>query len=132
MTPTPSASPPLGIIIVDHGSRLEQSNQMLAQVARQFAERFAQRFAIVEPAHMEIAQPSIADAYRACCQRGAQRIVVVPFFLGPGKHWTRDIPRLAAAAAQDFPHSTFLVAPTLGIDNLILDLLAKRIAESLW
>jgi sirohydrochlorin ferrochelatase len=115
-----------GIIIVDHGSRRDESNQMLEQVAVLFARRFAEKFDIVEPAHMELAEPSIATAYGRCAQRGAGRIVVVPFFLGPGKHWTADIPRLTATAAAKFPQTQYHVAPTLGIDDLILDLLAKR------
>ena len=53
-------------------------------------------------------------------------MVICPFFLGPGKHWTQDIPRLAADAAAGFPHTRYHVAPTLGIDDLILDLLEKR------
>jgi sirohydrochlorin ferrochelatase len=116
-----------GIIIVDHGSRLDQSNRMLEQVAAEFAQRFSQRYEIVEPAHMELAEPSIASAYAKCVQRGAQRIVVCPFFLGPGKHWTQDIPRLTAEAADKFPGTKYHVTPTLGIDELILELLEKRI-----
>lgn len=116
----------LGIIIVDHGSRREESNAMLERVAELFAQRFGQRYSIVEPAHMELAEPSIATAYANCVRRGAQRVVVCPFFLGPGKHWTQDIPRLTSEAAAQFPSTTYHVAPTLGIDDLILDLLDKR------
>jgi sirohydrochlorin ferrochelatase len=116
-----------GIIIVDHGSRLEQSNRMLEELAVQFAKRFAGKYEIVEPAHMELAEPSIATAYAQCVKRGATRVIVCPFFLGPGKHWTKDIPHLtAAAAAAQFPQTQFHVAQTLGIDDLILDLLDKR------
>jgi sirohydrochlorin ferrochelatase len=116
-----------GIIIVDHGSRRAQSNELLEEVAAQFGRRFAQRYEIVEPAHMEIAEPSIATAYAACVKRGATRIVVCPFFLGPGKHWTGDIPRLTREAAADHPGTTYHVTMPLGLDELILDLLAKRI-----
>ena len=59
-------------------------------------------------------------------ERGAERIVVVPFFLGPGKHWTSDIPRLTADASRNFPQTRYHISPTLGVDDLILDLLAKR------
>jgi sirohydrochlorin ferrochelatase len=116
-----------GIIIVDHGSRRGESNEMLERVAQLFGERFAQRYSIVEPAHMEMAEPSIATAYARCVQRGAGRIIVAPFFLGPGKHWTQDIPSLTAAAAAAFPQTRYHVTPTLGIDDLILDLLEKRV-----
>jgi sirohydrochlorin ferrochelatase len=62
-------------------------------------------------------------------ERGATRVIICPFFLGPGKHWTSDIPRLAAEASAWHPHTTFSVAHALGVDDLILDLLAKRVAE---
>ena len=116
-----------GIIIVDHGSRRGESNQMLETVSRLFAQRFAETHRIVEPAHMELAEPSIATAYAKCIERGATRMIIAPFFLGPGKHWTQDIPRLAADAAAQFPGTTYHVAQTLGIDDLILELMEKRV-----
>jgi sirohydrochlorin ferrochelatase len=116
-----------GIIIVDHGSRLQQSNQLLEEVAAAFTKRFDQLYGVVEPAHMEIAEPSIASAYAKCVERGATRIIVCPFFLGPGKHWTGDIPRLTAAAAAGFPQTEYHVTMPLGLDDLILELLAKRV-----
>jgi sirohydrochlorin ferrochelatase len=118
-----------GIVIVDHGSRRDESNKMLEEVAGLFARRFSSRYEIVEPAHMELAEPSIATAYGRCAARGAERIVVCPFFLGPGKHWTQDIPRLTAEAAAQYPETKYHVAPTLGIDDLILDLLEKRVSH---
>jgi sirohydrochlorin ferrochelatase len=116
-----------GIIIVDHGSRRGESNQVLEEVASLFAKRFAETYEIVEPAHMELAEPSIGTAYDRCVRRGATRVIVCPFFLGPGKHWTADIPRLAAEAALKHPNSEYHVTMPLGIDDLILELLAKRI-----
>jgi sirohydrochlorin ferrochelatase len=116
-----------GIIIVDHGSRREESNQMLLEVTQLFAQRFAEHYEIVEPAHMELAEPSIESAYARCVERGATRVVVCPFFLGPGKHWTSDIPRLTADAAAKFPQTEYHVTMPLGIDDLILELLAKRV-----
>jgi sirohydrochlorin ferrochelatase len=118
----------VGIVIVDHGSRLAQSNEMLEQLAGLFAKRFARKYSIVEPAHMELAEPSIATAFGKCVSRGAKRVVVCPFFLGPGKHWTQDIPRLTAEAAKAYPGVNYHVAQTLGIDDLILDLLDKRVS----
>ena len=116
-----------GIIIVDHGSRRGKSNELLEEVAALFAERFSQLYEIVEPAHMELAEPSIQTAYHKCVERGAARVIVCPFFLGPGKHWTSDIPRLTAEAAKANPGTQYHVSMPLGIDELILELLAKRV-----
>jgi len=118
-----------GIVIVDHGSRRDESNAMLEEVARLFGERFRERFEIVEPAHMELAEPSIATAYARCVARGATRVIVCPFFLGPGKHWTGDIPRITADAAAQYPQTEYHVTMPLGIDDLILELLAKRVGH---
>lgn len=123
----PNSSNSIGIVIVDHGSRLEGSNRMLEELAGLFAQRFASRYSIVEPAHMELAEPSIATAFQRCVTRGAKRVIVCPYFLGPGKHWTQDIPRLTADAAAKHPTVRYHVAQTLGIDDLILDLLNKRV-----
>jgi sirohydrochlorin ferrochelatase len=114
------------IIIVDHGSRREESNKMLEKVAALFGERFGQEYQIVEPAHMELCEPSIATAYGRAVKRGATRIVVVPFFLSFGKHWTHDIPSLLNQAAASFPDTEYQLVEPLGIDDLMLDLLRKR------
>jgi len=119
----------IGLIIVDHGSRSGESNELLHAVANRFVRKYAREYPIVEPAHMELAEPTIAQAYARCVERGAQHIVVCPYFLGPGKHWRTDIPRLAADAAVQFPLTTHAIAAPLGIDDLILQLLDKRVQE---
>jgi len=129
-TPTTSettANAPTGVIICDHGSRRAQSNESLEKVARLFADRFADQCSIVEPAHMELAMPDIAEAYGRCVERGAKHVVVLPFFLAHGKHFMRDIPSLTSQAAADHPGTTYQIAEPLGIDDLILDLLKKRL-----
>lgn len=120
----------LGIIIVDHGSSRGQSNELLEAIALQFAGRYRSQYPIVEPAHMEMAEPSIATAYGKCVQRGATRIVVCPFFLGPGKHFSVDIPRLVQEAAAMHPNTTAQLANVLAPDDLLLQLIDKRITET--
>ena len=68
-----------GIIIVDHGSRRTESNRMLEEVAALFARRFESLYDIVEPAHMELCEPSIATAYARCVERGATKVIVTPW-----------------------------------------------------
>ena len=86
-----------GIIIVDHGSRRTESNRRHEAFVE--AWRVECRCPIVEPAHMELAEPSIATAFGACVEAGATTVAVAPYFLWPGNHWDRDIPELAAEAA---------------------------------
>lgn len=119
-----------GVIIVDHGSRRDESNLLLEALAELFGEKFKKKYEIVEPAHMEMASPTIADAYDRCVARGATFIICAPFFLGPGKHYTSDIPNLLAEAAKKHPGTCFKLVSFLGIDDLMMELIDKRISES--
>jgi sirohydrochlorin ferrochelatase len=123
------AAEPLGVILVDHGSRREESNAMLLDVVRQFAG--ATGSAIVEPAHMELAEPTIATAFARCVERGAKIVVVFPYFLLPGRHWSDDIPRLAAEAARRHPGVPFLVTAPFGLHPLMSAVIRERIEHCL-
>src|SRR5215210_5966420 len=119
----------IGVVVVDHGSRREESNALLLDVVRGFAD--TTRMNIVEPAHMELAEPSIATAFSRCVARGATTVVVFPYFLLPGRHWNDDIPRLAAAAAKNHPGIHFLVTAPFGLHPLMAEVMQQRIAHCL-
>jgi sirohydrochlorin ferrochelatase len=115
----------VGVIIVDHGSRRRESNEMLHEATTRFAAQ--SEFSIVEPAHMELAEPSIAQAFDRCVARGATEVVVFPYFLSPGRHWTEDIPRLAAAAAEQHPEIPWFVTAPFGLHPGMLAVINDRI-----
>lgn len=117
------------IIIVDHGSRRAASNDMLHRAADRFA--VDSKYAIVEPAHMELAEPSIATAFDRCVQRGATRVIVFPYFLSPGRHWTEDIPTLVTAAATKHARIEWLVTAPFGLHPDMNAIIADRIERCL-
>ena len=119
----------LGVIVVDHGSKRDESNIYVQEMARLFQHHADVE--IVEPAHMELASPDINAAYQACVARGAQYIVVHPYFLAPGRHWHKDIPELAREAARQHPETSCVVTPPLGIHKSIIDVMATRITDAL-
>ena len=127
--PSDLAATNMGIIIIDHGSRREASNQYVITVARNFQE--LTDYGIVEPAHMELAQPDLAAAYDKCVSHGAKYIVVHPYFLAPGRHWHEDIPELASVAAANHPHTSCVVTAPLGIHSAMLQIIVDRIDQSL-
>ncbi|XP_076885145.1 sirohydrochlorin ferrochelatase, chloroplastic-like [Bidens hawaiensis] len=118
-----------GLIIVDHGSRRKESNLMLNEFVAMFVEKTGYR--IVEPVHMEQAEPSIRDAFHSCVQQGANRVIVSPFFLFPGRHWHQDIPSLTAEAAKDFPGVSYMITAPLGLHPLLVDVADDRIKHCL-
>ncbi|KDP45322.1 hypothetical protein JCGZ_09571 [Jatropha curcas] len=118
-----------GLIIVDHGSRRKESNLMLNEFVAMFRDKSG--YPIVEPAHMELAEPSIKDAFGLCVQQGANRVIVSPFFLFPGRHWHQDIPSLAAEAAKEHPGVSYIITAPLGLHELLVDVVNDRIKHCL-
>ena len=119
----------LGLVIVDHGSKKAAANDMLIDVAAMF--RRVSECRIVEPAHMELAEPSIDAAFDKCVAQGATFVVVHPYFLSPGRHSTTDIPRMVAEAAARHPGVGFHVTQPLGLDDKIAQLMLQRIDHCL-
>jgi sirohydrochlorin ferrochelatase len=118
-----------GLVVVDHGSRRDESNRML-EVMVDMVRRVVP-YPIVEPAHMELAEPSIATAFDACVAQGATTVVISPYFLLPGKHWTEDIPALSEEAAARHPGVRFLVTAPLGLHPMMAEVVGSRVAHCL-
>lgn len=117
----------VGYIIVDHGSRVAESNALLERITSAFQQHSGN--AIVEPAHMELAEPSIATAFDRCVERGATVVVVCPFFLLPGRHWNNDIPKLVREAARCHSGIRFLITAPLGLLPMMLELIGTQIDQ---
>ncbi|TVU21467.1 hypothetical protein EJB05_31103 [Eragrostis curvula] len=100
------------VIIVDHGSRHQGART---------------GYKIVEPAHMELAEPTIKDAFGKCVEQGASRVIVSPYFLSPGRHWKQDIPALAADASKEHSNIPYIVSAPLGLHELMVDIMNDRI-----
>ena len=119
----------LGLVIVDHGSKKAAANDMLLDVAAMF--KRISGTPIVEPAHMELADPTIAAAFDKCVLQGATFVIVHPYFLSPGRHSTTDIPTLTAQAAARHPGIKFHVTQPLGLDEKIAQIMIQRISHCL-
>jgi len=87
--------------------------------------RFTRSTGIAKP--IVFAPPTIADAFDRCVARGADEVIVHPYFLLPGKHWADDIPALVAAAAGKHPGKPWKVTEPLGASAKIEEVILERI-----
>ncbi len=118
-----------GVILVDHGSRLARSNDLFEQFVREF--RHKSGISVVEAAHMELSEPSIATAMGRCVEQGITRVIICPYFLLPGKHWQQDIPALARQACERYPEVSFLIAEPVGLHPLMYEVVQASINQCL-
>ena len=116
------------ILLVDHGSRLAEANDVLEQVAALVRARDPDRIVCV--AHMELARPTVQEGIDACVAAGAAEVVVHPYFLAPGRHSTRDIPALVGAVADRHPSVSIRVSEPLGVHEALVDAILARVEEA--
>jgi len=114
------------LIIVDHGSKLNQANEMLTRIAELIKKKKNSEFEIISYCHMELAEPTIGQAFDDCVSQGARHIVVHPYFLAPGRHSTQDIPNLVKDAAVKHPGVSYNVTEPLGIHENIIEVILER------
>ena len=117
-----------GFIVFGHGSRIESANQAVRDVASQMA---ASGHYLVEAAFLELGQPDLAGATARLIARGAQRIVVIPYFLTLGTHMQRDLPRLVRDAAQAHGGVEIEITATLDGHPALLQALLDRAGAAL-
>ena len=114
------------LIIVDHGSKVEDANDMLIEIADLVRENGKNGFDIIAYSHMELAEPTISQAFDKCVSEGATHIVIHPYFLAPGRHSTQDIPRMVKEAAAQYENVTYQVTEPLGIHDKIIEVVLER------
>jgi sirohydrochlorin ferrochelatase len=116
------------VILVDHGSRERAANAQLARIAAVLARRLRGRR--VRTAHLSIAAPGLPAAIAACVAEGVREIVVMPYFLAPGRHARHDVPRLAREARARHPGVRIAVSAPLGVHAGLVAAVAERVREA--
>jgi sirohydrochlorin cobaltochelatase len=146
MNSTDSTDPtkqPDGIVLFAHGSRDPLWKQPIEAVAAQIQR--SQPKLPVACAYLELSEPSLPDAAAqmitalqsntmksiansvdsipAICQKRL-KIRILPMFLGMGKHAREDLPQLATQLRAQHSEVEFDIAPAVGEDPRVTQLLA--------
>jgi sirohydrochlorin ferrochelatase len=117
----------IAVLLIAHGSRRQSANDDLVRLAELVREQRPD--AIVEIAYLELAPPDIPTAVRRCVERGAIRVLLLPYFLSTGEHVGGDLERFRDEFARQHPGITFTVCPPLGLHPLLIQVVLDRISE---
>ena len=116
-------------LLIDHGSRRAEANALVGEVASRLRARLGDE-AVVEAAHMELAEPTIEQGFARCVEQGATMVVAHPFMLAPGRHAREDLPRMVAEAAARHGGVRFVMAAPLGSHDGVIDAVLDRCAAA--
>ena len=128
-------------LLVFHGSRSRRTQSAALDLCRSLTIKFRSRNNIltqltplVEVAALELASLSLNESLvnfaQTAYQRGYRKIKVLPLFLAPGIHVTKDIPEeIALAAKRINNHLTIELLPYLGKYSGIIPLMSREFSQ---
>lgn len=114
----------VALLLIAHGSRRAEANADLEHVAAGLRNRG--RYPIVQVSFLELAEPGIEAGGASCVDHGATDVILLPYFLSPGKHVVEDLTAARDRLAARFPGVRFVLAEPLGRHPLLLDVLEQR------
>jgi len=116
------------VLFAGHGSRApDAAEAMLAAVDRV---QNLGVFPVIEIGYLEMAQPDIPAALRRCVERGANRVLVVPYFLHQGMHIRRDIPLLLQEEAARYPGVSVSMGGPVGLNADLANVMVASALET--
>ena len=118
----------LGVIILGHGSRAKGAEDALRDLVDTIKADLGE--VLVEPAYLNFNHPDLPESMARLAGQGADRVVVVPFFLFNGNHLQRDIPRALELEREKYRGRVEITAAkSLFGDRRIAGILLDRIRE---
>lgn len=118
-----------GIIILGHGSRREDANLEVRGFTNKLQEKNPD--AKYQVAFLEFAQPSLDDAIGQLLKdEQVKKVIIMPLFLTVGNHMHRNIPDRIRKLKNTYPKINFALAPHLGLDYRMMDVVQDRIKDA--
>ncbi|KKW67500.1 hypothetical protein AAV94_10060 [Lampropedia cohaerens] len=116
-----------GVILFGHGSRDPLWREPMERMADALRRRRADRPVLC--AYLELSKPDLEGAMQQLRGQHPQlrTVWIYPVFLGMGTHARQDLPRLRDELAAQHPDLTIALAPALGTDDRLIELVADII-----
>lgn len=115
-------------VVFAHGSSVDAANQAIRDLAAQMQQASGE---ITEAAFLELASPDLPAAVAELVARGATDIFVIPYFLAPGIHLRRDLPRIMSELAGIHTGVRIEATPALDGHPALLRILLDRAGKAL-
>lgn len=117
------------ILYIGHGTRSKKG----AGEAIAFVQRVMPRIdiPIQEVSFLELTDPSIAEGFARCVERGAEEISVVPLFLLAAGHIKHDIPMILTSLQEKYPYIRIDVKDPFGVQESMLDGIAELVLDNI-
>lgn len=117
------------LLLIGHGSSVAGANETLHAIAAMIGNRA--EFDMVEVSFLSRNTADIQDKIDDCVQRGAQCILLYPYFLSAGSHVLNDLPSERDSAAGRHPDVRMALAEPLGPHPKLAEIVCERAQEKM-
>jgi sirohydrochlorin ferrochelatase len=117
------------IILLGHGSRVPDAGKHMEKVADGLKRKYG--YGMVEICYMSRLGPHFPEIFEKCVKAGAKDVMVIPYFLHDGLHLVLDIPEMMQEIAANYPDVRLVLGKNLGFDDVLIELVGRRIEDSL-
>jgi sirohydrochlorin cobaltochelatase len=112
-----------GIILFAHGSRDALWRAPIEAVAAHIKQQSPNMD--VACAYLELTTPDLPSTALSMIARGVQHIVILPMFLGVGRHAREDLPALVKQLQSEHPHISFDLRRAIGEELQLTKVIAQ-------
>ena len=119
------------IILLAHGSRLQQANDEVLQLAELLQQSKPNDEITTRSAFLQFGKPSLQESIDDAAKNGCLEVLIAPLFLTSGVHINEDIPEIIKEAREKYPDIHFKQCRLLGCDSRLAPILWERINEQL-
>ncbi len=116
------------IILIGHGSPRKDANniEIVGKLLHNAIHPDCSN-SCVKVAYLQFGEPDIMGCIKECVKKGAEKIIVNPFFLSAGIHVTKDIPEMILKAEGIYPDVEFIYTQPLGIHEKLVHVIMERL-----
>jgi sirohydrochlorin ferrochelatase len=118
------------VLYICHGSRVAKASEEARFFIEKCMESLSGQISYQECCFLELAEPSIEEAFTRCVEKGATKISALPILLLTAGHAKSDIPDELLKMKQKYPHIIIQYGRPIGVHPQMIDIVEERIQDS--
>jgi sirohydrochlorin ferrochelatase len=116
------------VLYICHGSRIGEANEQAISFIQQVMKKVD--IPIQEISFLELSEPTIAQGFERCVEKGATTIIAIPILLLTAAHAKIDMPNELTKLTLRFPDIKVKFGQPIGVHEKMIDLLLERVRDT--
>lgn len=121
----------LGIILVAHGSKRQESNEEFVQLSAKIKLENSSEFDEIDFAFLEFEKPNIEMAINNMFEKDLEKVYIYPYFLNSGKHVSVDLPNIINKVQSIYKNMEIEILQHFGSSKSVSSIISSDLQTTL-